>query len=191
MRELSLHILDLVENSLQAGAQHIEIEIVEDSARDLLTIRVADDGRGMDSEMLRQASDPFFTTRTTREVGLGLALLKAAAERCEGGLCIQSEPNVRTEIKATFRKDHIDRAPLGNMVDTLLAIILYHGEQELFYRHVVDGSEFAFDTGEVKEQLGGLSLAHPPVRNWLKAHIASGLAELREKDNTSSSRHVG
>jgi len=158
VRELSLHILDLVENSLGAGARRIEIEIVEDSAKDRLTVFVSDDGRGMDAEALKRATDPFFTTRWTRHVGLGLPLLKAATERCEGTLWIASEPGVRTTVKATFRKSHIDRAPLGNMADTLLAIILYHSEADLVYNHRVDAATFSFDTAEMRELLGGGSL---------------------------------
>lgn len=180
MRELSLHILDLVENSLEAGARRIEIEIVEDSVIDRLTISVSDDGRGMDAEMLRRATDPFFTTRQTRHVGLGLPLLKAAAERCEGGLWIESEPGMRTMVKATFRKSHIDRAPLGNLVDTLLAIILYHSETDLVYNHRIDASTFYFDTAEMRELLGGIPFTEPRVRRWLQDYITEGLKELRE-----------
>lgn len=178
MRELSQHILDLAQNGLEAGAGRINVEIDEDTRRNRLTITVQDNGRGMDQETLKRVTDPFFTTRTTRHVGLGVPLLKAAAERCDGRLVIASQPGVGTEVVAEFVRDHIDRAPLGNMTTTLLSVILAHEECELHYRHRLDGQEFEFDTRELREVLGDIPLAHPRVRDWLQDYIRAGLAEL-------------
>ncbi|MBC7315102.1 MAG: ATP-binding protein [Chloroflexi bacterium] len=178
MRELSLHILDVIENALEAGASRIEVEIDEDTARNVLAIRVADNGRGMDEETLRRVTDPFFTTRQTRHVGLGLPLFKAAAERCNGGLTITSQPGKGTEVRAIFQYDHIDRAPLGDMPATLLGAILSHHACDIAYRHRVDGQTFTFDTAELREALGGLPLSHPQVRAWLEAYLQEGIQSL-------------
>jgi len=178
VRELSLHVLDLVENSLAAGATRLELEIIEDAASNLLTISLSDNGRGMDQETLKRVADPFFTTRTTRQVGLGIPLLRAAALRCNGDLAITSQPGLGTCVLAEFQRDHIDRAPLGDMRGTLLSVILSQKRCDLHYRHQVDERVFEFDTEEIREALGGLPLAHPRVRVWLEDFLAEGYARL-------------
>ncbi|MCX7706798.1 MAG: ATP-binding protein, partial [Anaerolineae bacterium] len=124
MRELSLHILDALQNSLEAGATLVELTVDEDLAADRLTIVIRDNGRGMDEATLARVTDPFFTTRKTRHVGLGIPLFKAATERCNGDFVITSAPGKGTTLEATFQHSHIDRAPLGDMVGTLLSFIL-------------------------------------------------------------------
>ena len=179
MRELSLHILDMLENALEAGATRVDLNIFEDLGVDRLTIVVQDNGRGMDAETARRALDPFFTTRTTRHVGLGLPLLTAAARRCEGNLALESAPGQGTTVRASFRHNHLDRAPLGNLTDTLLAFLLSErGEIELCYCHQVDGRAFEFDTAAIRAELGEVPLSHPQVREWLSEYIAEGEAEL-------------
>ena len=178
MRELSLHILDAMENSLEAGATLIEMTIEEDSAADRLTITIQDNGRGMSEEQLAHASDPFFTTRSTRHVGLGVPLFKAAAERCNGSLTITSQLEKGTTLQATFRHSHIDRAPLGDLTGTLLAIIL-SGSCDVQYVHWVDGREFAFHTADIRAELGDIPLTHPAVRRWLEGFITEGEVGLR------------
>lgn len=194
MRELSLHILDVLQNAVEAGATAVELSIREDREADRLTIRVHDNGRGMDSETARRALDPFFTTRSTRHVGLGLPLFAAAASRCEGGLSLDSAPGQGTTIVADFRRSHWDRAPLGDMPGTLLAFLLggsdtgpvpaeskqrgMHGETRLCYHHSVDGNAFEFDTGAMRAELGEIPFSHPQVREWLQDYIAEGEAEL-------------
>jgi len=173
MRELSLHILDVVQNSLAAGASRIELTIDQDCAADQLTIIVRDNGRGMDRAQLEMVTDPFFTTRTTRRVGLGIPLLKAAAERCNGRLVIESAPGQGTTLQAVFQDSHIDRAPLGNLASTLLTIIL--GDTcDLHYVHRSDGSEFSFDTAEIRAALGDIPLTHPAARRWLREFLVEG-----------------
>ncbi|MHB0857533.1 MAG: ATP-binding protein [Anaerolineae bacterium] len=178
MRELSLHVLDIVENALEAGATRVCIEIDEDSRRNRLTIRVSDNGRGMSAETLQRLADPFYTTRTTRPVGLGIPLLRAAARRCNGDLTITSQVGQGTEVTAEFERDHIDRAPLGDIKSTLLGTILSHKTCDVQYRHHVDERLFAFDTEEMRRELGEVPLTHPRVRAWLEEFLTEGLAEL-------------
>ena len=180
MRELSLHILDAMENSLEAGATVIDVVIEEDLEADRLTITIRDDGRGMSEAQLRRIFDPFFTTRTTRHVGLGIPLFKAAAERCNGDLTIHSQTGEGTTVQATFQHSHIDRAPLGDIAGALLAVIL--GRQcDVHYVHRVDGREFEFHTATIRAELAEVPLTHPEVRKWLLEFIAEGEEELRRK----------
>ena len=178
MRELSLHILDIVENSFEAGATRADLRISEDRRANWLTIVVSDNGRGMDAETLQRVGDPFFTTRTTRHVGLGIPLLRAAARRCSGDLLLTSEPGKGTCLEATFEWDHIDRAPLGDIKGALLGMMLFQARADIHYRHFRDGRVFEFDTAEMREQLGNIPLTHPRVRAWLDGFLEEGLAEL-------------
>lgn len=189
MRELSLHILDLLQNSLEAGASNVLLIIDEDLVNDRLTIIVEDNGRGMDDSQVSRAADPFFTTRTTRHVGLGLPLLAAAAQRCGGELKLESSPGAGTKVTATFQHSHIDRAPLGDIVDTLLAFLLTQSSTKPFdlrYRHRVGDREFAFDTEEIKRELEDVPLFHPQVRDWLRNFIAEGEGGLYQAAATES-----
>jgi len=191
MRELSLHVLDALENSLEAGATCIELIIVEDLAADRLTITIRDNGRGMSEAQLARVSDPFFTTRSVRHVGLGIPLFEAAAERCNGNLTVASELGKGTVLQATFQHSHIDRAPLGDMTGTLLAIIL-GGPCDVHYVHRVSGAdrkhplEFEFHTADMRTELGGVPLAHPVVRKWLQGFITAGEEELRRSAPAAS-----
>jgi hypothetical protein len=186
--------LDLLENALEAQATEIHLEITEQTDASasassiagggLLTICVLDNGQGMSAETLARLGDPFFTTRTTRSVGLGIALLKAAAERCNGQVLVDSAPGRGTQVMATFERSHVDRAPLGDMVSTLLAVVLAQPrgreprECELRYRHSVDGRTFAFSTEEMRSLLGDVPLSHPRVRSWLEEYLRENLASL-------------
>lgn len=183
MRELSLHVLDALENSLEAGATLIELVIEEDLAADWLTIAIRDDGRGMSEDQLARINDPFFTTRSTRHVGLGIPLFAAAAERCEGNLAVTSQPGKGTSLQATFRHSHIDRAPLGDITGTLLAVILA-GSSDLHYIHRLDGHQFEFHTADVRSELGDIPLTHPAVRTWLRDFINEGEASLLQREET-------
>jgi hypothetical protein len=179
MRELSLHILDAMQNSLEAGATLIELIIEEDLAADRLAIMIRDNGRGMSGAQLARISDPFFTTRSTRHVGLGVPLFKAAAERCNGNLTVISQLEEGTTLQATFQHSHIDRAPLGNITGTLLAVIL--GQTcDVHYVHRVDGRAFEFHTADVRAELGDVPLTHPAARKWLEEFITEGERELQE-----------
>ncbi len=179
MRELSHHVLDLLENALAAGATRVDLTIIEDTRKDILTIEIRDNGRGMDAEMQKRALDPFFTTRATRHVGLGLPLLQAAAERCNGGLSLNSAPGQGTVVRAWFQHSHIDRAPLGDMASTILgALLADYGSWDLVYVHRVNDKTFELDTRQVRQELGEIPLSHPAVRRWLEDLLAQGYAEL-------------
>jgi anti-sigma regulatory factor (Ser/Thr protein kinase) len=186
MRELALHVLDVLCNAAEAGASRVTLTIEEDRAADLLRIIVADDGRGMDRETAARVLDPFYTTRTTRHVGLGLPLLAQAAEQAGGGLSINSEPGHGATVEATFQLSHPDRQPLGDMTGTLVAFLLSERAPELRYRHSIrrgaatdDTHAFEFDTTAIRAELDGVPLAHPLVARWLSEFISEGESELQ------------
>lgn len=179
MRELSLHVLDVMENAVEAGATRIEVRIDEDLGADRLTIEVADNGQGMSKETMNRVLDPFFTTRKTRHVGLGLPLFAAAARQCDGDLTLESEPGKGTRVKAAFRHSHIDRAPLGDMASALMAILLSGRPVDVAYVHRVGGAEFAFDSADVRRELGDVPMTHPAVRQWLWQALREGEESLR------------
>ncbi len=173
MTELSLHILDIVQNSIKAKAELIEISIVEDTNRNLLTISIKDDGCGMEKEFLEDVVNPFRTTRTTRKVGLGLSLLKNACELTGGYLDITSEVNVGTEVKAVFVYDSIDRQPIGDMASTMSAIIGGNDQIDYIYIHSLNGNSIEFSTKAIREVLGEeVELSNLDVLAWIEAYIA-------------------
>ena len=168
MRELSLHVLDIVQNSLAARARKVAIMITEDSHSNRLRLEIADDGRGMDEEKVKKVLDPFYTTRTTRRVGLGLSLLEANARQCGGGIAVISLPGKGTVVKADFILDHIDRPPVGDMVSTMLALISVSPGVDFYYLRRRDDKSFFFETAKVKKMLEGVPLNHPGILSWLK-----------------------
>jgi hypothetical protein len=178
--ELSLHILDALENAVEAGATKIAIRIEENRERDFLGIRISDNGRGMEPDTAEKALDPFFTTRTVRSVGMGLPLFREAARRCEGDLELHSRPGRGTRLEARFRHSHIDRAPLGEMASVLLAVLFSNRTVDLDYTHRVDRRVFRFRTAEIRRELDGTPLTHPRVREWITALIEEGEKELKQ-----------
>ncbi len=181
MRELSLHLLDIAENGVSAGAQNITITIVEDLRTDRLQLAVEDDGRGMDAAMVEQVTNPFITTRTTRKVGLGIPLLKLAAEMCDGRLTVESTPNVGTTVNVDFQRSHIDRMPLGDVVGTLLALLVGWPQVHWVLRYRVDDEEFVFDDAPIKEELGDLPLSDPEVIGFLRGALREGIADVTKR----------
>lgn len=191
MLELSLHLLDIMVNAVEAGASRVEVSVEEDAAADRLVIEVRDNGRGMAPELAAAVLNPFVTTRTTRHVGLGLPLLAQAAEATGGALRIASEPGKGTTVRAEFGLAHWDRAPLGDLPGALLALLLSGGEGsaktlDLLYVHRVDGREFRFDTAEVRQVIGELPLGHPKVREWILEALREGEAELLHENREDS-----
>jgi signal transduction histidine kinase len=148
MEDLSLHILDIAENSIAAAARTIEIIIDEDREKDLLTIEIKDDGKGMDQKTLKKALDPFFTTRKTRRVGLGLSFLAQAAEESGGKLELKSIPDEGTTTRATFHLSHPDCKPMGDIDETIRTLIISHPEINFVFEHHKDNSIYRFDTRE-------------------------------------------
>ncbi len=155
MEDLSLHILDIVENSIRAKASRIEIKVVEDTAKDLLTIEIADNGQGIDAETVKKVLNPFFTTKMTRKVGLGLSLLSQAARESGGDVEIESKVGRGTRVKATFGYSHIDRKPLGNMEATLTTLIVGNPEVDFIYQHKRGELEYRLDTKEIRASIKG------------------------------------
>ena len=152
MEDLSLHILDIAENSISASAKRIEIRIDEDQAQDLLIIEIKDDGKGMDEQALQKVLDPFFTTRKTRKVGLGLSLLAQAARQSNGRIEINSGPGKGTTVKAVFRFSHLDRKPMGDIYETIRTLVAGNPGVNFLYEHKRNGSVYCFDTRETGEK---------------------------------------
>lgn len=178
MLELSLHVLDIVNNSIKAKATLIEIEINEQIAKNTLSISIKDNGCGMDEDFLRTVKDPFKTTRTTRKVGMGLSMFEAAAEATGGKLELSSKKNVGTTVVATFTHNHIDRQPIGNMAETMLTLVCGNEDIDFIYRHIKDDKEFLLETAQIKEILGDVSFSNPEITLWLKEYVEEGLAEI-------------
>ena len=150
MEDLSLHILDIVENSIAAGAKNVEIKIIEERKKDLLTIEITDDGKGMDEKTLKHVLDPFFTTKNTRKVGLGLPLLAQSAEESGGNIEIESKPGRKTKVKATFGYSHIDRRPLGDVYESLKVSIVANPDIDFVFEYQKDGVNYRLDTKEIR-----------------------------------------
>ena len=178
MQELSLNILDIAENSVKAGAALVTVGVCYRPAQDRLTVTIADDGCGMDAETLQKVTDPFYTTRTTRRVGLGVPFFRMAAELTGGGLTIQSEVGKGTAVTAVFGLTSIDRMPLGDMNGTIAALVQCNPGTDFVYTYRVDGREMRLDTREFREVLGDLPLDDPQVLSFLRDYLAENTEEL-------------
>jgi hypothetical protein len=169
MEDLSLHILDIVENGTKAGATQVEILIREDTKQDRFEIEIRDNGSGMTPEILKQVRDPFYTTRTTRRVGLGISLLEQAANECDGEVTVESEPGSGTRITATFQSSHVDRKPLGDIAATMVTLIVGNPTVEFIYESTRDGEVTSLDTREIREELGDdVDLTDPGVLGLIR-----------------------
>jgi hypothetical protein len=171
MEDLSLHILDIAENSINAGARSISIMIDENVNEDRLIVEIKDDGKGMNAEAAERATDPFYTTRNTRRIGLGLPLLKEAAEMANGKLEIRSIPNVGTNIRATFQLSHIDRKPFGDMAETITALLAREHQVKVQYRHSRGGRTVTFDSEHVENQLGDILLNSVEALSFVYSYL--------------------
>lgn len=171
MKELSLNIMDIVQNSVAAKSTLIKLDLNEQPENDYLEFSITDNGCGMDEEMLRSVTDPFMTGRTTRRVGLGIPLLKHAAEITGGEIKITSELGVGTVVFAKFGYHHIDREPLGDMAETMHQIITSYEEIDFVYTHRFGKKKFVLDTVQLKKFLNGVSLKTPEVTLWLLEYL--------------------
>ena len=178
MKTISDHILDIVQNSVRAKATLIEIIVEEDKKNDLCALKIKDNGCGMEEEILRKATNPFFTSRNTRKVGLGLSLLKQNAEQAGGSFQIYSEPQKGTELKAEFRLSNIDRQPLGDIWDTYFFTMLSNPEIDLVYSHKTNKGDFRFSSFEIKEMLGDVSLQQKEIKEAITDLIKNNLEEI-------------
>lgn len=177
MPELSLNILDIAQNSVKAGADLIEIDVKADTSADRLTVRIKDNGCGMTKEQVEKVTDPFYTTRTTRNVGLGVPFFKLASEAAGGEFRIDSEIGKGTEVYASFCISNIDRMPLGDINGTILTLIKFNTAIDFIYTYSVDGRGFQLDTREIKEILGGVRLDEPEIYSYLKEYLSENKQE--------------
>lgn len=178
MEDLSLHILDVAENGITAGADLVRITVREDLGSDRLEITVEDNGRGMDAEFLRRVLDPFVTTRTTRKVGLGLSLFQQSAQEAGGDLRIESTPGKGTKVTVCMSHSHIDRKPMGNLADTLVTLIEGNPGVDFVYSHRKNGGEYLFDTREIRTELEEIPINNPAVVGFIKENLIAGLREV-------------
>ncbi len=178
MQDLSLHILDVAENGITAGADLIRIAVEEDSKSDKLTITIEDNGRGMDPEFLAKVLDPFVTTRTTRKVGLGLSLFRQSAQDAGGDLQIVSTPGRGTKVIVSMSHRHIDRKPMGDMAETVTTLIQGNPEVDVVYVHRKDGREFTLDTREIRSELEEIAINNPEVIGLIQENLRSSLQEI-------------
>ncbi|MEN6469054.1 MAG: sensor histidine kinase [Smithella sp.] len=179
MLTLADHILDIAENSVRAGAKLIEISIDEDSNTDLLTLEIKDDGHGMSQEALHKALDPFYTTKTVRRVGLGLPLLRDAAYRSGGTFHLESQENSGTNVKATFGLHHLDRQPLGAIINTIIILIISNSDVDFFYKHRHNDRRLEMDTREIRKEIEDVPINHPEVIKYIRGVIEEGLQEIK------------
>jgi hypothetical protein len=178
--ELSLHVLDVLQNSVEAGATQVRLEVNEDLRADRLEIVVTDNGKGMDPEMTARVFDPFVTTRKTRHIGLGIPLFAEAARSCNGDLEIESIPGKGTRLRADFQHSHLDRMPLGDMPSILLVTLLAPRVMDIEYIHRINQEEFVFRSAEAREVLGDVPFSQSEVRAWLEETLREGEADLKE-----------
>ena len=171
MRELSLNVMDVAQNSVRAEASLVTITVNESDREDSLRISIGDNGCGMTEEQVQQVIDPFFTTRTTRKVGLGVPLFKLSAEQTGGTFDIQSKPGVGTTTTATYVKSHVDMTPLGDINSTVEILIRCNPDIDFVFTHSTDLGSFTLDTRELREVLGDVSLDTPDVLEWIHAYL--------------------
>lgn len=172
MRELSLNVMDIVQNSISAGADLIKIDVCENQKTDSLVIKISDNGCGMNENQVKSVFSPFFTTCTTRKVGLGIPLFKMEAEMTGGNLKIDSEKDVGTVVTAEFVPSHIDMIPLGDINSTVILLIACNEDRNFVFRHKIDSREFTLDTKKLRSVLGdGVKLNSKDVIDWIKGYL--------------------
>ena len=169
--EISLNILDIAQNSIRAEANLIEIGVLIDRKADTLTVIINDNGCGMTAEQIAHVEDPFFTTRSTRKIGLGVPFFKMSAIITGGSFEITSEVKVGTKVKAVFVLSHIDRMPLGDINSTIHTLVTYNTNIDFVYTYEFDGQSFVLDTRQMKEILGGVPLDAPEVSEYIKEYL--------------------
>lgn len=177
MTEISLNILDVAENSVRAHASLIEITVAANTQSDTLTVMIKDNGCGMTKEQAENAADPFFTTRTTRKVGLGIPFFKYAAESTGGSFTIDSTPGAGTTVTAVFGLSHIDRMPLGDMTSTIHTLIVYHQQIDFLYTYCMDERSFTLDTREFRQILGDVTFDQPEVSSYIREYLEENKSE--------------
>lgn len=180
MQELSLNVMDLAQNSISAGASQIDISVLESAGS--MMICVSDNGCGMTAEQAALVTDPFYTTRTTRKVGLGVPLFKMEAEMTGGGLTVETKKGVGTTITAKFIPSHVDMIPLGDINSTVLLLIVSNPERNFLFRRRIAMREFILDTRDMRRALGQeVALNSPEVVQWIRDYLNEQTQLLKEE----------
>lgn len=180
MQDLSLHVLDIVENSIDAGAKKIEIIIEENTKKNMLVLKIKDNGKGMAKKTLSKVLDPFYTTKKTRRIGLGLSMLAQATREAEGSFDIKSKKGKGTKITAKFTYNHIDRKPIGDMAETLIVLIASNGLNiDFVYKHIKNGRDFVFDTKYLKKELNDVLITNSEILSLLRKKILSEIKRIK------------
>ncbi|PKN70573.1 MAG: ATP-binding protein [Deltaproteobacteria bacterium HGW-Deltaproteobacteria-12] len=179
MLELAEHILDIAENSVRAGARLIEINIAEDTANDSLSIEITDDGHGMKQEEINKVTDPFYTTKTVRRVGLGIPLLADAARITGGCFNLESQEGKGTTVKATFGLSHVDRQPMGNIISTLIVLIAGNSDVDFFYKYRHNDRQSEFDTRTIRKEIEDVPINHPEILKYIRGVLKEGFSEIK------------
>lgn len=177
MDELALNVLDIAYNSIKAQATHISIAIIDSFQQNIIDIVIEDDGIGMDQDEVKKVTDPFYTTRTTRQVGLGIPLFKQSAEMTGGFLKINSVKGQGTCLHAQFIKNHIDTPIMGNIIETMTTLIQANDNIDYIFHYHSDDVDFIMNTQEMKEILGEVKITEPEVILWLKDYMKEGLSQ--------------
>lgn len=174
MKDMSLHILDIAENSIEAGATRVEISLRHDIGADRFVLRVEDDGRGVETE--KKETDRFYTSKGDKRFGLGIPLLAQAARECNGEFSLDRKKAGRgTVLTAVFQRSHIDMKPLGDVGATLATLLAGHPEVDYVLDYEVDGSSFRLDTGDIRKELEGLPLNFPSVLQYVQEQVTEGI----------------
>jgi hypothetical protein len=182
MKELAMHVYDLMENSTAANSTEVQLTIKDSLKDNIYAFTIVDNGKGMTPEFMAKVTDPYTTSRTTRKVGLGLPLIKMNTENCGGGMKLQSEVGKGTRLDFWFQHNHWDRPPMGDIAGTIVMLCAAHQDIHIVYRHITDDGEFVFDTNEIKEALDGMDMNDVKVFNWLKEMVQENLEEIHYND---------
>lgn len=177
MENLSMHVLDIMANSIRADASEIHVTIIDSRKSDLISIEVIDNGKGMDQQMVIEVQNPFFTTRSTRKIGLGIPFFKELGEQCEGAFELESEVNKGTRIYASMKKSHWDTPPMGDIGDAIMIGISAKESVHTHFEYIKDNGKFCFDTTEIREILGDeVSICEAEIMLWCKDYINQGIS---------------
>lgn len=183
MNDLSLHIIDIIQNSLSAGASLIKLTVSEKSSQDLLLIEIEDNGRGMTPQQVNNLEDPFFTSRTTRRVGMGIPLFRDSARQSGGSLVVKSQLGIGTKVTATFKLNNIDCPPLGDIANSLILMVSANPSIDFLFRYLYEENEYLFDTVEVKEILEGLPINDPSVIRMLTSMVDTNIQDIKKEND--------
>lgn len=179
MQDLAMHILDIAYNSIRAQASEITVTYRDSTIANKITITIQDNGCGLSELQIQQVTNPFYTTRTTRRVGMGVALFQGLAQQCDGQFSLTSQVNLGTTIQVSVRKDHWDTPPQGDLAQTMQTLIQADPTIHFQFNMVLDTKTFTFDTKEIQAILTDeVSLSEPTILLWIQEYIHQGISEL-------------